>query len=198
MILPCVTIGYAFPFGGGAGGGLLGTLLGGTLTGTIGCIVGGVAIGYLVKCCINGREKSYDFIFGNAQRGTLFQDKGESQADGTISIPAEISRTPYKTAEDIINSAQPGKESDTTIQYINPEGSFEKVNNDFDDLPLIDIQDKGRGVRVGKLPDGRTVVARPVSSNNSKNEGGFPTLEFQPREDADLSEKTIKIRYTGK
>jgi len=205
MILPCVTMGYAFPFGGGAGGGLLGTLLGGTLTGTIGCVVGGVAIGYLVKCCINGREKSYDFTFDTAPLGILFQDKSEIQTDGTIGIPVkwpeseeatvapEEPKAPVKTAEDIINGAQPEQESYKTKQYNNPNGSFSAANNDFDDLGLINVEDKGDGVRIGILHDGRTVVVRPTSSKK-----GFPTLEFQPRENVSPKEKSIKIRYTGK
>ena len=97
-----------------------------------------------------------------------------------------------KTVEDILGESEPGKESDTTEQYVNP-GDFEDANNDFDDLQPTGVRDLGGGKRIGTLPGGRTVMVRPTSSNNRHNEGGFPTLEIQ--EDG---KKTIKIRYTKK
>jgi len=208
MILPCVAIGYAFPFGGGTAGGLLGGFLSGTFTCGLGCLVGGAVIGYTIKYCMTDREQSYDFTFDEAKLGLLFQEKSEPQLDGAIEIPVESPtpekahteepKVPRKTAEEVINSAQPWKETYKTKQYINPNGGESDANDDFDNLGLIDVTDKGDEVRTGKLPDGRTVVVRPTSSKKGESEGGFPTLEFQPRENVSPREQSIKIRYTKK
>lgn len=97
-----------------------------------------------------------------------------------------------KSVEDIMGESVPGKESGETQQYINP-GDFGGANNDFDSLSPIGVRDRGNGLRTGVLSDGRVVIVRPTSSNNSRNEGGFPTLEIQEE-----GKKTIKIRYTKK
>lgn len=68
----------------------------------------------------------------------------------------------------------------------NGGGGFDKANGDFDALGLSGVSDKGNGVRVGTLPDGRTVVVRPDSDNGR----GPPTIDIQRGDGT-----RIKIRY---
>lgn len=115
------------------------------------------------------------------------EDDVEDELDEDDEEESEI-----KTVEDILEGAEPGKESDKTEQYTKP-GGFDAANEDFDAMQPTDVQDKGDGIRVGDLPGGKTVVVRPTSSN-SQGDGNFPTLEIR---DKNKQEKTIKIRYTN-
>jgi RHS repeat-associated protein len=65
-------------------------------------------------------------------------------------------------------------------------GNADTAYGDFDALGLSGVADKGNGVRVGTLPDGRTVVVRPTSDKGR----GPPTIDIQ-RDDR----TRIKIRY---
>lgn len=67
------------------------------------------------------------------------------------------------------------------------KGGFPKANETFDSLGLKNVQNKGNGIREGKLPDGRSAIVRPFSGKDKK---GPPTLEFQ---NADGT--YIKVRY---
>jgi hypothetical protein len=65
-------------------------------------------------------------------------------------------------------------------------GTFDDANNDFDSSGATDVQDKGKGVRVGKLPNGDKIIVRPNSTD------GEPTIEIQ-RPDGKKSKD--KVRY---
>jgi RHS repeat-associated protein len=66
-----------------------------------------------------------------------------------------------------------------------------EANRDFDrKFPGGEnVDDKGNGVRVGTLPDGKRVIVRPESSDRS---GNLPTIEIQ---NAGGSKSLDKIRY---
>ncbi|MDE2150338.1 MAG: RHS repeat protein [Gammaproteobacteria bacterium] len=66
-------------------------------------------------------------------------------------------------------------------------GDTDTANGDFDALNPGGVSDKGNGVRVGTLPDGRTIVVRPDSRD------GRPTIEIQRG-----GRKRIEIRYGPK
>lgn len=193
MIIPCATIGYAFPFGGGTGSGLASILLGGTVTCTLGCLVGGVAIGYIIKCCMREKEKNYDFVFDAPQIGVVFQEKNEIAPNGTITVPAENAQpsdAPVKTVDDILKGTIPGEKTYGPSNIFEKPGIYtpEDTKDDFKSLNPSNTKTKinpaGEEIIIGILPDGRTVIARP----NSRD--GRPTLEIQEHNGT----KT-KIRY---
>jgi RHS repeat-associated protein len=62
-------------------------------------------------------------------------------------------------------------------------GNTDTANGDFDALNPTGVSDKGNGVRVGTLEDGRTVIVRPSTE-------GRPTIEIQSG-----GRTRIKIRY---
>ena len=63
------------------------------------------------------------------------------------------------------------------------KGGFADANADFDNAWPSNVVDKGNGVRVGILEDGRKIVVRPSSTDN------IPTIEVQS------GNGRIKIRY---
>jgi len=63
-------------------------------------------------------------------------------------------------------------------------GDFGTANGDFDNQWPGGVSDKGGGIRVGTLEDGRTIIVRP----NSKE--GSPTIEIQSG-----GRTRVKIRY---
>jgi len=193
MVLPCITIGYAFPLGGGTAGGWLGALLGGTFTCGFGCLVGGTVIGYTIKYCMTDREQSYDFTFDEAKLGLLFQEKSEPQPDGTIRIPSQspeksqervADNAPAKTIEEILQGAFPGEKTHgpSTI-FEKPGTTYQHTEEDFDSTRPTEVRPISCG-KAGKLPDGRWIVARWESDD------GRPTLEIQGP-----GRSRIKIRY---
>jgi len=91
----------------------------------------------------------------------------------------------HKTLDEVLGEATEGKKS-SSKQYIK-EGTIDDANGDFDGLVEPGtVSDKGQGIRVGELPDGRTIIVRPKSSE------GSPTLEIEGQKGVS---KPIKIRY---
>jgi len=72
-----------------------------------------------------------------------------------------------------------------TRQWQKP-GTAEDANRDFDSCRPGNVEDKGRGVRVGTLPNGDRIIVRPDSAS------GQPTIEIQ-RPDGKRSRD--KVRY---
>lgn len=93
--------------------------------------------------------------------------KEKHQSKNTVDKTSQIA-----TIDDLISSSTKGSATNgRTTQYVK-SGGVSQANSDFDALNLSDIKPISGG-RVGKLPDGRTVVVRNASS------GGPPTLEVQ-------------------
>jgi len=188
MILPCITIGYGVPLGCGTGSGLLSTFLGATLTGSVCFILGGAAIGYVIKRCMANTDPHHDFIFDITNIASLFQfqDKDDPIADDSVTTQPTSPETPYKTIEEILKGARPGKKTYGPSTIFEKPGTYQHTEEDFDSLELHDKKAIKCG-RVGTLPDGRKVVARWDSDD------GRPTLEIQGP-----NKQKIKIRYGEK
>ncbi|WP_232537697.1 RHS repeat-associated core domain-containing protein [Cystobacter fuscus] len=143
------------------------------------CAFGGCeAVGAAAGSALLWTGATIGAAWAGAELGAWFNEKKDDD-----SCPAD-GQDDSKSLEDIMASATPGRETKGRAdQWILP-GNADNANADFDALRptgVRDIPDK-RG-RVGWLPDGRTVVVRPESSD------GRPTLEIQD------GKKRIKIRY---
>ena len=79
--------------------------------------------------------------------------------------------------------ATPGRTTQGRTKQYEKSGDYGTANDDFDDLGPTDVKDISNGGRVGILPDGRTIIVRPISKD------GRPTLEIQD------GKVKIKIRY---
>jgi hypothetical protein len=76
------------------------------------------------------------------------------------------------TVEEIINSSKLGRTTKGRSKQYERGGGMQSANKDFDKLGLSNIINV-KGGRVGKLPDGKTVIVREKSTD------GRPTLEIQ-------------------
>ncbi len=100
-------------------------------------------------------------------------------------------RVARKTPEDIIKKCKRGQGTSGSTKQYEKQGNFEDTVRDFESLKPENVTTKGpfrdgKIVKVGQLPDGRTVVAR----NWSKS--GKATLEFQKNPGF---RGGIKVRY---
>jgi hypothetical protein len=82
-----------------------------------------------------------------------------------------------------VPGATPGRETSGRSQLWEANGGMSAVDGDFDSLNPENIRTYPNGMRIGTMPDGRTVIVRPNSSD------GRPTLEIQN------DRGQIKIRY---
>ena len=120
-------------------------------------------------------------------------DEGESDDGYEADTPRKQPRVAKKTPEDIIKECKRGQQkSGSTKQYEKP-GNFDDTLKDFERLRPTNVTTKGpfrdgKIVKVGKLPDGRIVIARSTSSGKLSS----PTLEFQNNPGF---RGEIKIRY---
>ncbi|WP_070121268.1 peptidoglycan-binding protein [Bacillus marinisedimentorum] len=87
-----------------------------------------------------------------------------------------------KTVDDLIKNATPGRATKGRTSQYDLSGGFDKAVKDFESLQP-NITKNTPDLRVGKLPDGRTVIVRKKSSD------GRPTIEIQD------GKKKIKFRY---
>lgn len=78
-----------------------------------------------------------------------------------------------------------GKKTRGPTDQREKDGDIDTANNDFNNLGLSDVRDIPGIGRVGTLPDGRTVIIRPTSSD------GRPTIEIQD------GRSRTKVRYGG-
>ena len=97
-------------------------------------------------------------------------------------------KKPKKRAsvDDVLKGAErtnPGKLRKGRAAQFDRAGGRKQADADFDALRPTNVVNKGKGVRVGELSDGRKVIVRPSTK-------GPPTLEVQG--DA----HPIKIRYS--
>ncbi|MGC0864187.1 hemagglutinin repeat-containing protein [Pantoea agglomerans] len=86
------------------------------------------------------------------------------------------------TVDDLMSSSSKGQETTGRSKLFERTGGSEAANKEFDLLRPTEIKDIPGG-RVGKLPDGRTVVVRERSTD------GRPTLEIQS------GKNRVKFRY---
>lgn len=86
------------------------------------------------------------------------------------------------TVEDLTSTSSKGNETTGRSKLFERTGGSNAANKEFDALSPSEIKDIPGG-RVGKLPDGRTVIVRERSTD------GRPTLEIQS------GKNRIKFRY---
>ena len=89
----------------------------------------------------------------------------------------------------ILKGANPGRETMGSTKQFEKPGVFEDALKNFDKIGVKDTKDIVNGekiVKIGKLPDGRTVNVR------NKSQDSRPTLEIYD------GKKSIKIRYEPK
>ena len=82
-----------------------------------------------------------------------------------------------------IPGVTPGRKTRGPSDIYTKPGGFDTANGDFDALSPNGVSDKGGGIRVGTLDDGRTIVVRPDSTD------GSPTIEIQS------GRNKTKVRY---
>jgi len=107
--------------------------------------------------------------------------------------PPAVRRVPQTpvggTVDDLIAGSRPGRRTMGRTRQFERHGDFSQANADFDALGPTNVERyPNTGRRVGRLPDGRTVVVRPGSGRGGR---GAPTLEIQ------RGSRRIKIRYIG-
>ncbi|WP_230781769.1 RHS repeat-associated core domain-containing protein [Sphingomonas sp. Leaf37] len=69
--------------------------------------------------------------------------------------------------------ATPGRETKGPTKQFEKPGGLQEANEDFDKSKPQNVSDKGNGIRVGPMPDGRTIIVRPRSTD------GRPTVEVR-------------------
>ncbi|MCL6653245.1 hypothetical protein A6R70_13200 [Agrobacterium rubi] len=105
-------------------------------------------------------------MYNESHSETSDEDPGECTGDC-----AEAKKKREQEKIDEMDSDSTQKPGDKDFNKDRP-GTFDDANKDFDDLVGGDSIDKGNGIRIGNLSDGRTVTVRP----NSKSNG--PTLDI--------------------
>ena len=155
----------------------------------------------LIAAAVLGSILAADFIdwdaflkLRNYLSGT--EDRGVNQliAEGIITLNKRHDEL-EKPARDVgvideRTEKIPGTKEDITRQYIKPGGE-KALQDDFDRFP-VEATKASDGTEVKILPDGRTVVKRPVSEKNP-----IATLEIQPPQGVGsrASRLRIKVRY---
>jgi len=86
------------------------------------------------------------------------------------------------TVEDLTSTSSKGQETTGRSKLFERTGGMDSANKEFDALSPSEVKDIPGG-RVGKLPDGRTVIVRERSTDER------PTLEIQS------GKNRIKFRY---
>ncbi|MGC6390114.1 VENN motif pre-toxin domain-containing protein, partial [Ewingella sp. S1.OA.A_B6] len=86
------------------------------------------------------------------------------------------------TVDDLMSSSSKGQKTTGRSKLFERTGGSDAANKEFDSLTPTEIKDIPGG-RVGKLPDGRTVIVRERSTD------GRPTLEIQS------GKSRMKFRY---
>ena len=109
-------------------------------------------------------------------------DTGPMPSDPTAGR-MQNSETGPKSVGDVLEGATPGRETKGRSDLFDKPGGEAGANSDFDSMNPSNVKDIPGGGRTGQLPDGRTAVVRPGSSD------GRPTLEIQS------GRGRIKIRY---
>jgi hypothetical protein len=86
--------------------------------------------------------------------------------------------------ESPVPDATPGRETKGRSTLWEKPGGMPEADRDFDRLSPGGVRDLPNGGRVGTLPDGRTIIVRPDSTD-----GGRPTVEIQSGKNRE------KVRY---
>jgi len=82
-----------------------------------------------------------------------------------------------------VPNATPGRETKGRTKQWDAPGGINEAEKDFSDKNPSDVREIPGGGKVGTLPDGRTIIVRPTSTD------GRPTLEIQD------GKNRVKVRY---
>ncbi|WP_245483675.1 hemagglutinin repeat-containing protein [Rhizobium ruizarguesonis] len=82
-----------------------------------------------------------------------------------------------------VPDAKPGNQTKGRSELWEKPGGLPEAEKDFNDINPSNVKIYPNGTKVGQLPNGDTVIVRPISSD------GRPTLEIQ------RGKKKIKVRY---
>uniref|UniRef100_UPI001C966281 VENN motif pre-toxin domain-containing protein n=1 Tax=Yersinia intermedia TaxID=631 RepID=UPI001C966281 len=149
----------------------------------------GVAGGAAIADALNGDKESESGP--NVGKDQTDADKAELGGTGSGTPGgwepqdeenARNSEKQNNTVEDLTSTSSKGNETTVRSKLFERTGGSNAANKEFDALSPTEIKDIPGG-RVGKLPDGRTVIVRERSTD------GRPTLEIQS------GKNRIKFRY---
>lgn len=112
--------------------------------------------------------------------------KPEGSSSGGSSNDTNSGGKEGTKVESPVPGATEGEKTGGGTRTWSKPGGFDEANKDFDKMNPSNVGDKGNGVRVGILEDGRRVIVRPDSSD------GRPTIEIQR---PDGKRAGDKIRY---
>ncbi|CQJ67500.1 adhesin/hemagglutinin [Yersinia intermedia] len=149
----------------------------------------GVAGGAAIADALNGDKESESGP--NVGKDQTDADKAELGGTGSGTPGgwepqdeenARNSEKQNNTVEDLTSTSSKGNETTGRSKLFERTGGSNAANKEFDALSPTEIKDIPGG-RVGKLPDGRTVIVRERSTD------GRPTLEIQS------GKNRIKFRY---
>ncbi|MBD8688223.1 MULTISPECIES: hypothetical protein [unclassified Rhizobium] len=129
---------------------------------------GWVAYGLLAVATIGGIYIVSEMSEADSDASNTLNNSDASECTGDCT-EEKAKKEEEKIAEMDADSVQKPGDKDFNKDRA---GTFDDANKDFDDLVEGNEVDKGNGVRIGKLTDGRTVTVRP----NSKSNG--PTLDI--------------------
>ncbi|MCM1259107.1 MAG: hypothetical protein NC307_14825 [Roseburia sp.] len=128
-----------------------------------------------------------EIVMGLTGTAALIAAMVQSGKGGESKEGVEVKENNSKTLDDILEDAEQGRTTKgKTTQYVK-SGTYEQASEDFDALNpsnVKEIDTKFGSGKTGTLSDGRTITARPGSSE------GCPTLEIRSS-----NGRGIEIRY---
>jgi RHS repeat-associated protein len=153
---------------------LAGSLL---ATGLVTSPQGQAAVSHVIDSSTQIQQSAHSIAIGSIMMFTplpaavnmapIFIGATGATTPSTIGVPYLVTHTVQGPDSIGINFARSSKITEK------PNGTIENMQEDFQALNPTSVKDYPGGVKVGKLPNGDTVVARPTSTD------GRPTLEIQ-------------------
>jgi hypothetical protein len=138
-----------------------------------------------------GTKKVIDVGYYSSDMGSLsdVNEKNDKKDEEKIKEQKDKQKSD-EAIDKVLKETKKGEEKRHAKQF-DKVGGFDEASTDFENMGVSNVKDVSKGekiIKVGTLPDGRSVNVRNDSSD------GRPTLEiYDPK-----TEKSIKIRYGSK